>query len=80
MTCGDMFVRAGNVKFLAAGPETPEQPKPEVPEQKASQKPSKPGAGLPQTGDDSMLPIAACGVAGVALVATVLVIRKRRKA
>ena len=58
----------------------PEQPKPEQPEQKPSQKPGKPGAGLPQTGDDSMLPIAACGVAGVALVATALVIRKRRKA
>lgn len=62
------------------GPETPEQPKPEVPEQKPSQKPSKPGAGLPQTGDSSLLPIAACGAAGVALVATALVIRKRRKA
>lgn len=58
----------------------PEQPKPEQPEQKPGQKPGKPGAGLPQTGDDSMLPIAACGVAGVALVATALVIRKRRKA
>lgn len=58
----------------------PEQPKPEQPEQKPSQKPGKPGAGLPQTGDDSMLPIAACGVAGVALVATALVVRKRRKA
>lgn len=58
----------------------PEQPKPEQPEQKPSRKPGKPGAGLPQTGDDSMLPIAACGVAGVALVATALVIRKRRKA
>ena len=61
-------------------PEVPEQPKPEVPEQKPSQKPSKPGAGLPQTGDSSLLPIVACGAAGVALVATALVIRKRRKA
>lgn len=47
-------------------------------QEKTGKKPGKPGAGLPQTGDDSMLPIAACGVAGVALVATALVIRKRR--
>lgn len=75
------------------GPEGPEQPKPEQPgdpkpeqpnpEQSGDPKPNKPGkpgSGLPQTGDDSMLPIAACGVASVALMATALVIRKRRNA
>lgn len=75
------------------GPEGPEQPKPEQPgdpkpeqpnpEQSGDPKPNKPGkpgSGLPQTGDDSMLPIAACGVASVALMATALVIRRRRNA
>ena len=50
------------------------------PEQKPSPKPNKPGSNLPRTGDDSMLPIAVCGVAGIALAASALVIRKRRKA
>lgn len=58
----------------------PERPKPEQPGKPKPNKPGKPGSGLPQTGDDSMLPIAACGVAGAALMATALVIRKRRNA
>lgn len=57
------------------------------PEQKPEQKPTtkpeqKPGSGaeLPKTGDDSMLPIAAAGVAGVALVGAAVVLNKRRRA
>lgn len=65
-------------------PEQPGNPKPEQPgDHEPSAKPNKPGkpvTGLPQTGDNSMLPIAVCGVAGVVLMAVALVIRKRRKA
>lgn len=57
------------------------------PEQKPEQKPTtkpeqKPGSGaeLPKTGDDSMLPIAAAGVAGVALIGAAVTLNKRRRA
>lgn len=66
------------------GPEKPEQPGPEQkPEQKPTTRPEqKPGSGaeLPKTGDDSMLPIAAAGVAGVALIGAAVVLNKRRRA
>lgn len=40
----------------------------------------KPGAGLPTTGDDSLMPIAFVGVAGIATVAVGAAIVKRRRA
>lgn len=40
----------------------------------------KPTNALPQTGDDSMLPIAVAGIAGAAAVAAGVVVTKRRKA
>ena len=73
-------------KVEQPGPEKPEPPVVD-PEQKPEQKPTtkpeqKPGSGaeLPKTGDDSMLPIAAAGVAGVALVGAAVVLNKRRRA
>ena len=94
MTVFGKWVKDDGTVPPAPGPENPgpEQPEPEQPgDPKPEQpgdhgpaakpnKPGKPATGLPQTGDSSMLPIAACGVAGVVLMAFALVIRKRRKA
>lgn len=65
-------------KVEQPGPEKPEPPVVD-PEQKPEQKPGS-GAELPKTGDDSMLPIAAAGVAGGALVGAAVVLNKRRRA
>ena len=77
----DMTIYGKWVKGEVPAPPTtdPEQ----KPEQKPTTKPEqKPGSGaeLPKTGDDSMLPIAAAGVAGVALVGAAVVLNKRRRA
>lgn len=40
----------------------------------------KPGGGLPTTGDDSLMPVAFVGVAGIAIVAVGAAIAKRRRA
>lgn len=77
----DMTIYGKWVKGEVPAPPTtdPEQ----KPEQKPTTKPEqKPGSGaeLPKTGDDSMLPIAAAGVAGAALVGAAVVLNKRRRA
>ena len=82
MTLYGKWVKGDGATPPAPGPENPdhEGPGQSMPEQPGNPKPSKPGSGLPQTGDDSVLPIAACGVAGVALMTAALAIRKRRNA
>lgn len=77
----DMTIYGKWVKGEVPAPPTtdPEQ----KPEQKPTTKPEqKPGSGaeLPKTGDDGMLPIAAAGVAGVALIGAAVVLNKRRRA
>ena len=77
----DMTIYGKWVKGEVPAPPTTDSE--QKPEQKPTTKPEqKPGSGaeLPKTGDDSMLPIAAAGVAGVALVGAAVVLNKRRRA
>ena len=71
-----------DLKKVESQPDPQPDPNPEQKsEQKPGQKPSgRPNSGLPMTGDGSMLPVVACGVAGIVLVGVSIVVSKRRRA